>query len=77
MRYCRLDPLFRSHPESHRLVTFRGTQADLVLPVQVAQRWQGRVGRAHQGRVVRRLPARAFRPPSRVPTAVLRIQRRR
>jgi 1,4-alpha-glucan branching enzyme len=24
MRYCHLDPLFRSHPESHRLVTFRG-----------------------------------------------------
>ena len=24
MRYCHLDPLFRSHPDSHRLVTFRG-----------------------------------------------------
>ena len=27
MRYCHLDPLFRSHPESHRLVTFRGIYA--------------------------------------------------
>ena len=28
MRYCHLDPLFRSHPESHRLVTFRGIYAN-------------------------------------------------
>ena len=28
MRYCHLDPLFRSHPESHRLVTFRGMYAN-------------------------------------------------
>lgn len=27
MRYCHLDPLFRSHPDSHRLVTFRGIYA--------------------------------------------------
>ncbi|MGZ5384923.1 MAG: 1,4-alpha-glucan branching protein GlgB, partial [Acidimicrobiia bacterium] len=27
IRYCHLDPLFRSHPESHRLVTFRGIYA--------------------------------------------------
>ena len=27
MRYCHLDPLFRSHPESHRLVTFRSIYA--------------------------------------------------
>ncbi|MGH8926954.1 MAG: 1,4-alpha-glucan branching protein GlgB [Acidimicrobiia bacterium] len=27
LRYTRLDPLFRSHPESHRLVTFRGLYA--------------------------------------------------
>lgn len=27
IRYCHLDPLFRSHPDSHRLVTFRGLYA--------------------------------------------------
>jgi 1,4-alpha-glucan branching enzyme len=27
LRYVRLDPLFRSHPESHRLLTFRGLYA--------------------------------------------------
>ena len=58
------------HPGS-RLI-----QADLVLPVQVAQRWSGRLGKAHHGRVVRRLPSRAFHPAAPVPTAVLRIHRR-
>ena len=58
------------HPGS-RLI-----QADLVLPVQVAQRWSGRLGKAHHGRVVHRLPSRAFRPAAPVPTAVLRIRRR-
>jgi 1,4-alpha-glucan branching enzyme len=27
LRFCRLDPLFRSHPDSHRLLTFRGLYA--------------------------------------------------
>ena len=27
LRYIRLDPLFRSHPDSHRLLTFRGLYA--------------------------------------------------
>ena len=52
-------------------------QADLVLPVQVATRFQGRLGRSHRGHLVRRLSPRDFRPASPVPTAVLRITRRR
>jgi 1,4-alpha-glucan branching enzyme len=36
LRYVRLDPLFRSHPDSHRLLTFRGLYAqseDFLLPL--------------------------------------------
>lgn len=36
LRYVTLDPLFRSHPESHRLVTFRGMYAyneNFTLPL--------------------------------------------
>lgn len=36
LRYIRLDPLFRSHPETHRLLTFRGIYANtelFVLPL--------------------------------------------
>jgi 23S rRNA (adenine-N6)-dimethyltransferase len=53
-----------THPRT-RLV-----QADLVLPIQVAQRW----GRHPSARVAGRLPRHAFRPASPVPTAVLRIR---
>jgi 1,4-alpha-glucan branching enzyme len=36
LRFVRLDPLFRSHPDSHRLLTFRGLYAyseDFLLPL--------------------------------------------
>ncbi|MGQ0848712.1 MAG: 1,4-alpha-glucan branching protein GlgB [Actinomycetota bacterium] len=36
LRYSRLDPLFRSHPDSHRLITFRGLYAgteSFLLPL--------------------------------------------
>jgi 23S rRNA (adenine-N6)-dimethyltransferase len=52
-----------------RLLGSRCTRADLVLPVQVAQRF------ARHGSY-RRLPASAFRPRARVNTAVLTIRRR-
>ncbi len=36
LRFVRLDPLFRSHPDAHRLLTFRGLYAyseDFLLPL--------------------------------------------
>jgi 1,4-alpha-glucan branching enzyme len=36
LRYTRLDPLFRSHPDGHRLITFRGLYAGsehFILPL--------------------------------------------
>jgi 23S rRNA (adenine-N6)-dimethyltransferase len=74
------NPPFAHGSALVRALTRRGSrlvQADLVLPVQVAQRWQGRVGRAHRARLVHRLPRHAFRPAAPVPTAVLRIRRAR
>lgn len=56
-----------------RLLETRVTEAHLVLPVPVAQRWR----RRRPDRVAfTRLPASAFRPPARVPTAVLHLRRR-
>ena len=56
-----------------RLLESRVTEAHLVLPVQVAQRWRQR----RPDRVAfTRLPRSAFRPPARVPTAVLHLRRR-
>ena len=60
-----------------RLVT-----ADLVVPASAAARWAagrgpgaGRWSASYGVRVVRRLPAGAFRPPAPLATAVLRIER--
>jgi 23S rRNA (adenine-N6)-dimethyltransferase len=56
-----------------RLLESRVTEAHLVLPVQVGQRWQQR----RPDRVsYTRLPRSAFRPAARVPTAVVHLRRR-
>ena len=55
-----------------RLLDSRLRQADVVVPVQVAQRWaKKRPDRCSY----RRLPRHAFQPHAPVPTAVLRIRR--
>jgi 23S rRNA (adenine-N6)-dimethyltransferase len=55
-----------------RLLDSRLRQADLVVPVQVAQRWaKKRPDRCS----CCRLPRHAFQPHAPVPTAVLRIRR--
>ena len=67
-------PFSRSSALVRRLLDSRVTRADLVVPVQVAQRWAGRrPDRCHY----RRLPRKAFRPEAPVPTAVLTISRAR
>ncbi len=48
----------------------RLVQADLVLPIQVVQRWQRHPSAILAGR----LPRHDFRPAAPVPTAVLRIR---
>jgi 23S rRNA (adenine-N6)-dimethyltransferase len=48
----------------------RLARADLVVPVQVAQRW---TARRPDRCSYRRLPGRAFAAPAPVPTAVLRV----
>jgi ribosomal protein S18 acetylase RimI-like enzyme len=57
-----------------RLLDSRVTRADLVVPVQVAQRW---AGKRPDRCTYRRLPRRSFRPEAPVPTAVLTITRPR
>jgi 23S rRNA (adenine-N6)-dimethyltransferase len=56
--------------------------ADLVVPAQVGAEWAGgrapgatRWAHTFEARVVRRLPADAFRPPCPLATAVLRVER--
>lgn len=60
----------------------RLVSADVVVPLPVAARWAAgrapgvrRWGWVFDARVVRRLPADAFRPPPRAATAVLRLER--
>jgi 23S rRNA (adenine-N6)-dimethyltransferase len=66
-------PFSQSSSIVRRLLDERLTEAHLVVPVQVAQRWQ----RKRPGRCsYRRLPRSAFRPAAPVPTAVLHLRRR-
>lgn len=62
----------------------RLVSADVVVPGHAAARWAGgrgpgahRWSRYYSARVVTRLPSTAYRPPSRLPTAVLRLERHR
>ena len=57
--------------------------ADLIVPAETAARWAAGRGRGaarwsgtYRAWIVDRFPARAFRPPSPVATAVLRLERR-
>lgn len=62
----------------------RLVSADLVVPAYAAARWAAgrgpgarRWSREYSAQVVMRIPSTAFRPPSRVATAVLRLERHR
>ena len=65
-------PFAHSSELVRRLLDSRLVRADLVVPVQVAQRWARK--RPDRCSYVR-LPRSSFRPAAPVPTAVLRIAR--
>jgi 23S rRNA (adenine-N6)-dimethyltransferase len=66
-------PFTAGSPLVRRLLQSRVTEAHLVLPVQVAQRWRQR----RPDRIsYTRLPRSAFRPAAPVPTAVLHLRHR-
>jgi 23S rRNA (adenine-N6)-dimethyltransferase len=67
-------PFSRSSALVRRLLDSRLTRADLVVPVQVAQRW---TAKRPDRCTYRRLPRRSFRPEAPIATAVLTIARPR